>query len=96
MTYTASNVADHYTGLEWIDHKYQKLLFVFLINTTCGLAKDRAYAQHFGASTIKPFPISALGFFFARDIIAIASAFTLPPILGKILSSKYDITEKSG
>jgi hypothetical protein len=69
---------------------------VFLVNTTCSLIKDKAYAQHFGKIEVRPFPVSSLTLFFARDIVAMASAFTLPPILGQYLSDRFGFSPKNG
>ena len=82
MTYVASNLADHYT-LPWIDPSISKLLTVFFFNTSTGIIKDKCLAQHFGQGEPRPFPWKSLRLFFLRDLLAMASAFTLPPILGK-------------
>lgn len=81
-TYVASNLADHYV-IPWLDPAVSKLLTVFVVNTTFGLLKDKALTQKFGHGEVRPFPLSSLSLFFLRDIIAMASAFTLPSILGK-------------
>lgn len=81
-TYVASNLADHYV-IPWLDPAVSKLLTVFVVNTTFGLLKDKALTQRFGHGEVRSFPLSSLSLFFLRDIIAMASAFTLPPILGK-------------
>jgi hypothetical protein len=85
-TYTASNVIDHYHLDIPISQPIQKLLVVFAVNTTCSLIKDKKFAQFFGKVSVKPFPIPSLALLFGRDIIAMASAFTIPPILGQIIS----------
>jgi len=85
-TYSVSNLMDHVNVTPDISHSIQKLLAVFVTNTTCSIIKDKIYAQHFGKTAIRPFPNASIGLFFARDILAMASAFTLPPILGKIIS----------
>jgi hypothetical protein len=72
----------------------QNLLCTFVTNTICGIAKDKAYAQHFGASTPKSFPIVSLGLFFLRDIITVASAFTFPPIIGKLIEKQTGYSER--
>lgn len=40
--------------------------------------------------------MSSYALFFVRDLIAMASAFTIPPIFGKFLVEKFGISEKSG
>ncbi len=62
-----------------------------MVNTTTSLAKDKALTQKFGTKAAKSFPISSFGLFFLRDIVAMASAFTIPPILGEIISDKFNI-----
>lgn len=44
FTYSVSNVADHLNFTEDVSHPIQKLLMVFLTNTTCSLIKDKKYA----------------------------------------------------
>ena len=79
-TYATSNVCDH-INIKGVDPALIKLTITFLVNTTASLIKDKALAQAFGATEVKPFPNSAFGLFLLRDIVAIASAFTIPPIL---------------
>ena len=55
--------------------------------------KDKALAQRLGKGEERKFPVSSLGLFFIRDIIAIASAFTIPPIFGRFLAKKFDLSE---
>ena len=80
-TYATSNLCDH-IKVKGVDPAIVKLMLPFLVNTTASLVKDKALAQAFGATDVRPFPMSSFGLFLARDIVAIASAFTLPPILG--------------
>jgi hypothetical protein len=68
-----------------MDPVFVKLLSTFFVNTTLSLIKDKALAQRLGHGEERKFPASALTLFFLRDIIAIASAFTIPPIFGKFL-----------
>lgn len=71
-------------------------MITFLVNTTTSLIKDKALAQRFGAKEVKPFPLTSFGLFFLRDIVAMASAFTIPPALGEIISDKFNIDSKNG
>ena len=49
------------------------------------MLKDRALAQALGGQK-KIFPTISLIFFFLRDIIGMAAAFTIPPMLGNWIS----------
>ena len=80
-TYISSNLADH-VRINTVDPALIKLTISFLVNTSASLIKDKALAQAFGNQTSKPFPMSAFGLFLLRDVVAMASAFTIPPILG--------------
>ena len=91
-TYLTSNLADHYI-IPWLDPAISKLMAVFLVNTTLSLLKDKALTQRLGHGEARKFPIPALGLFFTRDIIAMASAFTIPPILGKFIEKKWGYSE---
>jgi len=96
-TYTVSNWADHFDLTPDVPRPIQKLLAVFLANTVTSLTRDRIYAIRLNPhKKMEPFPISSLSLFFLRDIIAMASAFTLPPILGKHISEKFSIEFKNG
>ena len=98
-TYGVNNLFDHYnfarlfnkSQQDFIQHKYQKLGVVFLTNTLCSLIKDKKYAEKY-ANKLPKFPMSSYFLLFSRDLIAMAGAFTLPPILGAYLSKKFDIT----
>ena len=80
-TYVAGNLADH-MSIRGVDDSILKLMITFFANTTTSLIKDKALTQRFGGTEKKSFPVSSYGLFFLRDIIAMASAFTIPPILG--------------
>lgn len=84
-TYASSNIADH-VEINRVDPSIVKLMISFLVNTSASLVKDKALAMAFGNQTSKPFPMSAFGLFLLRDIVAMASAFTIPPILGLKIS----------
>lgn len=66
------------------------------MNTTCSLIKDKKYAVRYGTSTGRPFTPTSYGLFFIRDIIAMASAFTIPPILGKVITKKIEVSPENG
>jgi hypothetical protein len=44
------------------------------------LIKDKKYAEKY-ANKLPKFPLSSYLLFFSRDLVAMAGAFTLPPIL---------------
>ncbi len=93
FTYSANNLADHLSFTEDISHPIQKLGMVFLTNTTCSLIKDKKYAVKYGLTEAKKFPIPSYGLFFLRDLIAMASAFTIPPILGKEITTRINVSK---
>lgn len=85
VTYTANNLSDHDPITPRLSLPLQNLLITFSVNTICGILKDKAYIQYFGAVASKPFPLIALGLLFFRDLITMASAFTLPHIMAQQL-----------
>ena len=95
-TYATSNLADHFNLSDQLPHPLQKLSAIFLVNTSASLIKDRVYTirlNPFKAS--EPFPVTSLLCFFLRDLIAMAAAFTLPPICADLLSRKGNIEYKT-
>jgi hypothetical protein len=94
MTYTVNNLTDHSTIIPDIPIPLQNLIMTFCCNTVCGILKDKAYIQHFGTVQPKVFPASTLALLFMRDIITVASAFTLPPIFARSLSNKLGVSER--
>lgn len=94
-TYATSNLCDH-IRMGSIDPALIKLTLTFLVNTTASLVKDKALAQVFGATEVRPFPNSSFVLFLLRDIVAVASAFTIPPILGKAISDRTGASEQRG
>ncbi len=95
LTYMASNLAEYVDLSPDIPQNIQKLMMVFLVNTTTSLIKDKKYAIKYG-KTVKPFPNTSLGLFFIRDLIAMASAFTLPAPVGKELVKHIKMSEENG
>ena len=88
-TYATSNLCDH-IKIKGVDPALVKLTLTFLVNTTASLIKDKALAQAFGAKEVKPFPNSSFALFLLRDIVAVASAFTIPPILAEVIEDKFN------
>jgi hypothetical protein len=95
MTYCVNNLTDQVSYIPNLPIPIQNLLCTFVANTICGIAKDKAYAQHFGAKAASHFPVKSLLLFFLRDIITVASAFTFPPILGRWINKKFDYSERT-
>lgn len=93
-TYISSNLADH-MHIKGIDDSLLKLIVTFAVNTSASLIKDKALTQRFGSSEKRNFPMASFGLFFLRDVIAMASAFTIPAILGKYIHNNSSIDEKN-
>lgn len=96
MTYGTNNLTDHSQIIPGLSFPIQNLIMTFVVNTICGILKDKAYIQHFGAVTKKPFPVISLGLLFTRDLITVASAFTFPHIFGKQLEKNFGVSERKG
>lgn len=92
MTYTANNLSDHSNIIPGLSIPLQNLLITFVVNTACGISKDKAYIQHFAAIKIRPFPATTLGLLFMRDLITVASAFTMPPIFSKMMQKRFGVS----
>jgi len=60
-------------------------LLVTLVNMSCGIAKDAAYAKMFGAKDAKDggsrTPALAFVIWFVRDLVAFTFILTLPPLI---------------
>lgn len=95
LTYITSNLSEYINLSPDIPQNIQKLLMVFLVNTSTSLIKDKKYAIKYGQA-VKPFPTVSLGLFFFRDLFAMASAFTLPTPIGKELIKYIRISEENG
>lgn len=67
----------------------------FAVNTTTCILKDRAFARLFGTKAPQNVPLGSYGAWLGRDIISMAFIFTLPPIVGKQISSLTG-NEKNG
>lgn len=94
MTYTTNNLTDHSNIIPDVPIAIQNLIMTFCVNTVCGVLKDKAYIQHFGAVQPKAFPAITLGILFLRDLITVASAFTLPPIFAEYLEESLEVSER--
>ncbi len=95
LTYATNNLTDTRVLIPSLPLPIQNLILTFMVNTVCGILKDKAYVQHFGVVSPKHFPVKSLGLFFARDLITVASAFTFPPFLAKYLRDRFEMGERS-
>jgi hypothetical protein len=95
VTYTTNNLTDHSTIIPDIPIPLQNLVCTFIVNTVCGILKDKAYIQHFGVAHPKVFPAATLGLLFLRDIITVASAFTLPHVFAESIHGRLGVSEHS-
>lgn len=93
-TYASSNIADHW-HIHGVEPSLIKLMTTFCVNTGTSIIKDKALTQRFGTGEARSFPLKSYGLFFLRDLIAMASAFTLPPYLGEVLSTLTDMDAKN-
>lgn len=59
----------------------------FIVNTTLGISKDRAFARMFGAGPPKPTPYPTFAAWLVRDVFVMSAAFSLPPIVAKQLEA---------
>lgn len=85
-TYSIPNMMDHFNFTDKISHPIQKLIAAFLINTSTSLIKDMIYTKRLNPfKPVEPFPLKSFVLFFLRDMVAMAGAFTLPPIVAKEL-----------
>jgi hypothetical protein len=95
LTYSANNLTDHSQIMPEVPLPIQNLLITFAANTVCGILKDKAYIQHFGVAQQRKFPVASLGLLLLRDIITVASAFTLPPIFADQIYLRFDVSERT-
>ena len=94
MTYATNNFTDHSYIIPDMPIAIQNLIMTFCVNTTCGVLKDKAYIQHFGAIQPKAFPAISLVILFLRDLITVSSAFTFPPIFAESLQERFGVSER--
>lgn len=83
-TYVTANTCITMCEKTDTDVALPKLLSTFAVNTSTCIAKDRAFANIFSASsTPKVIPNAAYGAWLIRDVGSMGVFFTLPPIVGK-------------
>lgn len=87
-TYAAANLIDTCGANRRMSpavHSTVKLLGTTAINTSACIAKDMAFARMFGATKGGPMPVATIALFGARDLLTVASAYTIPPVLATAL-----------
>lgn len=92
VTYAAANLIDttcRRNAAGEALHGTTKLLGTTAVNTSACIAKDVAFARMFGAQSAAagPMPLATIGLFGARDLLTIASAFTVPKPLAAAFAS---------
>ena len=82
-TYATSNALKSAEAAAGVPFGFASTLAVTLVNMSCGIAKDAAYAKLFAAKDGggKATPPAALLVWFARDFTAFSFILTLPPRL---------------
>ncbi|GBG27259.1 Hypothetical Protein FCC1311_034812 [Hondaea fermentalgiana] len=85
-TYCAANLVDTVCGLRKVDPAMPKLATTTATNTVASMMKDRAFAQLFGTSVASGVPPAAYAAWLSRDAVSMSCFFTLPPIVGGMLS----------
>lgn len=95
-TYAGVNVVETACTVTKTDPAVPKWFASFSVNTTTCILKDKAFAQMYsGGSVVKSVPLGSYGAWLGRDVLSMACIFTLPPIVGKSISS-YTGSERSG
>jgi len=95
-TYATANACTTICTRTDTDIAIPKLMSTFLVNTSTCIAKDRAFAQIYGASNApKVIPNAAYGAWLVRDVGSMGVFFTLPPIVGRKIADATG-SEKSG
>ena len=87
-TYATANLIDSVSARREVSpavHGTTKLLGTTAINTTACIAKDVAFARMYGAAKGGRMPPVTVALFGARDLLTVASAYTIPPILAAAL-----------
>lgn len=92
-TYLAANVVDTVCKGKNMDSALPKWIATSTTNTSTCIAKDRAFAKLFGATTTSgPVPLGSYGAWLGRDLLSMAVFFSLPPIVGKEIAKVSDIS----
>jgi len=94
-TYAAANIADTYSRRSRTDSRKAVLAASTTANATATIAKDRAFAQLFGASAARALPLPTYAIWGARDLLTMAFAFTIPPVVSAQLQDRLDVSPKT-
>lgn len=82
-TYSAANLATTAQEAGVLENPLVKTGSIFVVNASLSLWKDTAFAKLFSGKPPAPVPKPALGVWYARDFISMATIFTAPPIVSK-------------
>uniref|UniRef100_K3WMC3 Uncharacterized protein n=1 Tax=Globisporangium ultimum (strain ATCC 200006 / CBS 805.95 / DAOM BR144) TaxID=431595 RepID=K3WMC3_GLOUD len=80
-TYVTANTVDSFYEWKETNAQMPKLLATTVVNMTCVIAKDRAFAQMFGVIKQHSFPVTSVGLFAVRDSLTVISCFHAPKII---------------
>ena len=80
-TYSGANLADTLSTHLGLSPMLPVLAASTAGNMSAGIAKDRAFARMYGVIKPKALPFTSYGIFFARDTLAMAFIFSLPPVI---------------
>lgn len=83
-TYVTANGLKSVERCTSIQLGFLATLFVTLVNMSCGIAKDSAYATLFGTTSKQKTPLPAFCVWFLRDLVAFTFILTLPPVVAKM------------
>eukprot|EP00462_Mataza_sp_D1_P016162 CAMPEP_0175159284 /NCGR_PEP_ID=MMETSP0087-20121206/23320_1 /TAXON_ID=136419 /ORGANISM="Unknown Unknown, Strain D1" /LENGTH=249 /DNA_ID=CAMNT_0016447283 /DNA_START=22 /DNA_END=771 /DNA_ORIENTATION=- len=95
-TYAAANACTTVCAATDTDVKIPKLMSTFVVNCSTCIMKDKAFATMYGTGVAKPTPAGAYGAWLARDIGSMAVFFTLPPVVGDLITEKFGTTKEKG
>ncbi|KAJ3068889.1 hypothetical protein HDU98_008007 [Podochytrium sp. JEL0797] len=84
-TYVTANSVESVCLNAKMDPTMPKFLSSTIVNISLCVWKDRKLAGWFGQGPARPFPRISYGLFTVRDSLTVAAAFTLPPIISKVL-----------
>ena len=96
-TYLASNGLKSVQSVTGINLGFAATVMVTMVNMSCGIAKDAAYANLFGTKGATnggtSTPTKAYITWFLRDLIAFTFILTLPPIVEDVVSVPEDLAK---
>ena len=92
-TYLTSNSLKSIESAAGIQLGFLATICVTLVNMSCGIAKDAAYAKMFSKGEGKTTPLIAYVTWFLRDLVAFTFILTLPPIIKEIFGLPEDLAK---